>query len=355
MSLENYKDILGRMRAAYIEKSGNKPEDVSDIGIRLQVMAGEVYRLEARMDWLWKQAFPQTADGPQLDLHGAQMGLERRGSGKAQGNLAFSRHVPIGYDLVIPKGTVCASYGEEAVEYETTQEAVLAAGEVTVYVPARAVTGGSAGNAAAGYINTMVSEVTGINYVTNTSPFSGGTDPERDEDYRARLLAKTGRLESFGSAGYYEAIALGQAGVASAQAGAAESGSGVDVYVWGSGAAVPEGDIAELQEKMNAAAPLGVTATVKSATTKKVAVGATLKMREGADYSAASSAASTAVKAWLNSRSVGDSVYMADIQRVILDADPGVGRVTFIEASKDYEGVLGVAPIAGMVTFKEGV
>ncbi len=46
--MESYRDILERMRARYIEESGNRPEDVSDIGIRLRVMAGEVYRLQAR-------------------------------------------------------------------------------------------------------------------------------------------------------------------------------------------------------------------------------------------------------------------------------------------------------------------
>lgn len=351
--MESYKEILERMRAAYIEKSGNKPEDVSDIGIRLQVMAGEVYRLQARMDWLWRQAFPQTADGAQLDMHGAQMGVTRGGREKAEGMLTFSRYVPISFDLVIPKGTVCASYGGEAVEYETTEEAVLAAGSVTVSVPARAVTGGSAGNAAAGYINTMVSEVNGINYVTNPQPFSGGTDPERDEDYRERILAGFGRLGSFGSAGYYEGIALEQAGVRSAQAGMSEDGSGVTVYVWGDGAAVPDGTIAALQEKMDGLCPLGVTVTVQSATTKKVPVGAMLKMREGADYNTAYTALTAAVKAWLGKRSVGESVYMADVQRLIMDTEPGVGRIQFIDACKDYEGETGVVPIAGMVTFVE--
>lgn len=353
MRLDSYKDILERMRAAYIEKSGNKPEDVSDIGIRLMVMAGEVYRLQARMDWLWRQAFPQTADGRQLDLHGAQRGLARGGSQRAQGTLTFSRYVPISFDLVIPKGTVCASTGGEAVEYETTQEAVLAAGSVTVSVPARAVTGGSAGNAAAGYINTLVSEVSGINYVTNPSAFSGGTDPELDEDYRARILAGIGRLEGFGSAGYYESAALEQAGVKSAQAGASAEGSGVTVYVWGDGAAAPDESIAELQQKLNGMCPLGVTASVQQATTKKVAVGAMLKMREGADFSAVSAGLVAAVKAWLGKRSVGESVYMAQVQRLIMDMEPGVARVDFISSCKDHEGTLGVVPIAGMVSLKE--
>lgn len=349
--MEEYKDILERMRAAYIEKSGNKPEDVSDIGLRLQVMAGEVYRLQARMDWLWRQAFPQTADGAQLDLHGSETGVARGGREKAKGTLAFSRYVPVTFDLVIPKGTVCASYGGEAVEYETTEEAVLAAGEVTVSVPAIAVTGGSAGNAAAGYINTMVSEVTGINYVTNPQAFSGGTDPESDEDYRKRILAAVGRLETFGSAGYYEGIALEQAGVSSAQAGTGETG--VLLYVWGDGATVSEEVIAALQERIDGISPLGMTVTVQAASTKDVPISAALKMREGTSYSSASPKIISAVRAWMKKRSVGESVYMADVQRLVMDTEPGVGRVSFLSSSKDHEGTLGVVPVAGLVSFQE--
>lgn len=351
--LESYREILDRMRETYTEKSGNRPEDVSDINLRMQVVAGEVYRLQARMDWQLRQAFPQTADGAQLDRHGAQRGLKRGGSKKAGGVLTFSRYVPISFDLVIPKGTVCASYGGEAVEYETTEEAVLAAGEVTVSVPARAVTGGSAGNAAAGYINTIVTEVNGINYVTNPLAFSGGTDPEPDGDYRGRIMAGIGRLEGFGTAGYYEGIALEQDGVYSAQAGPSADGSGVTVYVWGNGAAVPADAVSALQEELNGRCPLGVTVTVQPAATKKVGVGATLRMREGADYKAATAALSGPIKAWLNRRTVGESVYMADVQRLILETEPGVGRVTFIDACKDHEGALGVVPIAGLVTFME--
>ena len=47
-------------------------------------------------------------------------------------------------------------------EYETLEEGVLSAGELTVDIPAQAVLGGSGGNAAAGYISTLVTPVTGI-------------------------------------------------------------------------------------------------------------------------------------------------------------------------------------------------
>jgi len=133
--LESLDGIYERMRGAYAQASGWEPDAVSDTGLKLRVLAGELYRFGARLEWLERQAFPQTADGEGLDMHGAQRGVARRGSRKAQGVLAFSRYIPISFDLVIPKGTLCASSGEEAVEYETTEEGILAAGEVTVSVP----------------------------------------------------------------------------------------------------------------------------------------------------------------------------------------------------------------------------
>ena len=87
------------------------------------------------MEWLERQAFPQTATGKQLDLHGAQRGVLRKQAEKAAGVVSFSRYLPLSFDLVVPKGTVCATSGEPVVEYATTEEAVLQAGELTVDVP----------------------------------------------------------------------------------------------------------------------------------------------------------------------------------------------------------------------------
>ena len=350
--METYKEILDRMNAAYKEHSGSRPEDVSDIGLRLQVLAGEVYRLQARLDWLHKQAFPHTADGKYLDLHGAQRGLERGGSGRAVGTLSFSRYVPVNFDLVIPKGTVCASYGGEAVEFETTQDAVLAAGEVTVAVPAQAVEPGSGGNAAAGYINTLVTEVNGINYVTNTAAFTGGSDPESDESYRQRILDSFGRLESLGSPASYEKLALEQPGVDSAEAQSDGAGN-VTLYIWGEGQA-PEAGVADrVAQALEEARPIGTTLTVKAAVSRKVMVACFLKMRGGASFTQAKAAVTAALNRWFSGRKVGDSAYLAEITQVILGADPAIARVTFTDATTGYEGGAGVIPIAGILSVTE--
>ena len=65
--MDSYEEILQRMEEAYEQKSGCKVADVSEVGLRMRVLAGELYRLEASLDWLERQAFPQTASGEQLD------------------------------------------------------------------------------------------------------------------------------------------------------------------------------------------------------------------------------------------------------------------------------------------------
>ena len=65
--MDSFEQILQRMEAEYEEKSGGKVEDVSEVGLRLRVLAGELHRLGASLDWLerqaakgggWKRLFP---------------------------------------------------------------------------------------------------------------------------------------------------------------------------------------------------------------------------------------------------------------------------------------------------------
>ncbi|WP_322168619.1 baseplate J/gp47 family protein [Acutalibacter caecimuris] len=353
--MESYEEIWGRMKAAYTAKSGWAPEDVSDLGLRLQLLAGELYRLQAGIEWLKRQAFPQTADGAQLDMHGAQRGVVRRGQEKARGRLAFSRYVPAGFDLLIPKGTVCASYGEEAVEYETTADVTLAAGTVTVEAPAQAAEGGSRGNAAAGYVNTLVTEVNGINYVTNPAPFTGGMDPERDGDYRARVLESYRLMGPAGSAAWYEAVALEEEGVSDAQAVPREGGAGtVGVYVWGQGAAPGQAAMDALAEKLEGLREAGVAVTVKAPTVKKVGVIGYLGVKPGTVFAQAKEAAIQGVRDWFGQRKIGEGMYLSDLTRAVLDADPAICKVTFNSSTTAVEGAAGVLLALGAVAFSEG-
>ena len=66
------------MRETFSDKAGFSPDDASDIGIRLKVLAGEIYSACSQAEFLKRQAFPQTAEGDFLDLHARQRGISRK-------------------------------------------------------------------------------------------------------------------------------------------------------------------------------------------------------------------------------------------------------------------------------------
>lgn len=336
------------MEEAYQEKSGYRPEAVSDIGLRLRVLAGELYRAQEEVRWLRRQAFPQSAEGEYLDMHGAQRGVARRQAVHATGELTFTRYIPITFDIIVPKGTVCASSGEgEAVEYETTEDSVLAAGELSVTVPARAVVPGTGSNAAAGYINTMATPVTGIQYVSNRAAFTGGADQEEDGPYRERLLESFQQPIICGNLAYYEQLAKGFPGITSVQAVAdADNPGTVLVYVWGEGAAPGEESIAALQAELNQKRELGTTVSVLAATSKTVHLYVRLALPAGMEFNPVKAQVEALLKQWMLKRQVGDPVQAGDIFRLVLAEVPAV-KVEMNPSMAGCEAAVGVIPQPG--------
>lgn len=351
--METYEQILSRMEQAYERESGHKAEDVSDTGLRLRVLAGELYRLRAEVAWLERQAFPQTAAGEWLDRHGNQRGVARREAEHAKGTLTFTRYLPLSFDVVIPAGTVCASPGEDPVEYETLEDGILTAGELNVDVPAQAVIGGVEGNAAAGYINSMTTPPAGMNYVTNKAAFTGGRDREPDEEYRARVLAAYAQLPNGANSAYYRDIALSYEGVGAAGVVPRANGAGtVGVYIWGKDGPPEDKTVSGLAKEFSRLREIGVTVTVQAATAQSVNVGIRCKLKSGADLSQTVEAVKQAVAACFAGLSVGSPVYLTDLERAALNAAP-VTKLEFFPSTRDVPASASVIPVLGTVTVEE--
>ncbi len=341
------------MREAYQRESGHSAGDVSDTDLRLRVLAGELYRLRAEIAWLEKQAFPQTASGEWLDRHGIQRGVARREAVRAKGSVTFTRYLPLSFDVVIPKGTVCASSGEDPMEYETTEDGVLKAGELTVDVPAQAAVGGPAGNAAAGYINTMTTPPTGVNYVTNKQPFTGGREREGDEEYRARVLQAYTDLPNGTNSAYYRDVALGWAGVTAAGVKPRVNGAGtVGVYVWGENGPPGDSVLSGLEKEFSRQREMGVTVTVMAAAARPVNVTLRMKLRPGTDAEKACGDARQALEQYFAGLTVGSPVYVLDLQKAVLEAVPAV-KLEWGTTLRDVGADPGVIPTAGEIQVEE--
>lgn len=353
--METYEEIFSRMKEAYEKESGCDPEDVSDTGLRMKVLAGEVYRLEKKLDWIRQQAFLQTATGEQLDSHGALRGVARRGAAHATGTITFSRYLPLSFDLVIPAGTVCATSGSSPLEYETLEQAILSAGSLNVAVPTQAVQSGAAGNVASGRINTLSSSLTGINTVTNKTPFSGGREQESDGEYRSRVLLAYQNLPNGTNAAYYRDIALSCPGVGSAGVVPKKDGANtVGVYIWGEAGAPDTATISRLKAEYDRLREVGVTVSVQAAAQSAVNVGLRMKLPDGMDFGHGKELAESAIAAYFAGLSVGSPVYLAEIERAVLNAVPAV-KLAFFSSMRDVNGAANTLLTLGTVTLEESV
>ena len=322
-TMETTKQILDRMEAAFEEEAGFSPRQVSDTGLRLRVLAGELTRLRAEVLWLRRQAFPQTATGEWLDRHGEARGVTRRLTHYAQGELTFSRGIPLSFDLELPAGQVCASTGNNAAEFVTTQTGVLPAGELTLTVPARAVLPGVDGNVVAGKVTVMIDAPEGFQYVNNPTAFTGGSDAESDDLFRARVLAAYAVPATAANAALYRSLALSVEGVASVQVVPRFNGAGtVKVYVWGTQGLPDQTLLDKVQAVLDDQREPAVAVTVVSANPSNRTVDLRLRLEDGADADRALQAVTEAITRWFAARQIGDPLYLTQLTRVVLDAAP---------------------------------
>ena len=105
--MESYEQLTGRMYRSFEELAGYSPDDASDLGIRMKVLAGEVYSALASLEYLKGQLSLSTASGAQLTALAAEYGLTRKPAQKAQGVLRFSIGEDGWYSITIPRGSVC--------------------------------------------------------------------------------------------------------------------------------------------------------------------------------------------------------------------------------------------------------
>lgn len=189
MSAISYDKILSSMKTVFFNETGKSVDDISDIGVRFQAVASELYSISCYADYVLRQAFPQTATGTYLDDHAALRSIFRHQASKAVGELTFLLNEPTESAIEIPAGTVCSLKDEPYIQFVTTEAVTILSGELTAHAPAEALQTGSAHNVKAGEISVIVNPPAGVSGVTNNSAFVGGMELENDYSLRKRILS----------------------------------------------------------------------------------------------------------------------------------------------------------------------
>ena len=349
--MRSIEEIYQALLAAFAQRAGFTPEEGCDLPVRLWAAAAQIQALEIQTDWVLDQSFPQTAQGIYLDRHGAMRGISRLPATKAVGTLRFSVEFPPALDTTIPAQTVCMT--EEEVRFQTTEAAVLAEGELWVDVPAEALEGGTAGNAAPGEISILTACPVAITACTNPAAFYGGSDQEDDETLRGRILESYRRLPNGANAAWYEQTAMSYSGVAAARAVGRPRGIGtVDIYVATEtglpGYELLTGLQALLQEKRE----IAVDVQVKAPEVETVDVAVAVTPADGVNFSDAKAAAEQMIASFFTGRLLGNPVRLAELGSKLF-ALPEVENYHFSAPGADVAARDAALPVLGTLTVTE--
>lgn len=336
------------MKSAVEGASGVYLSPGGDMALRLYAAAAELSSLWAQVDWLRKQSFPQTATGEELDKHARLRALERLSGKPATGFIRFEADGARENEVSVPKGTVCRTAA--GLEFETSVEGLIAAGESFTLVPAAARLKGTAGNVPAGAIYQMTLAPTGVSRCSNPQAFSGGTDEESDEELRGRVLASFLRLPNGSNCAYYEAEALNTEGVGAVKVLPKRRGIGTVDLIVASDAGQPEPEvISRLQEKFEAEREICVDVLVAAPVNVPVDVSVAVKCAEGFQTAKVVSEVKAALEAMFSGQLLGRTLYRAKIGNTVYSI-PGVENYTLTEPSQDVPIEGGELPSAGTIT-----
>lgn len=319
---KSYEQILSEMTEDFKEKSGFYPDNASDIGIRLKVLAAQIYSLNYKLNWIWKQSSPLSATGEYLERHAAEKGLERKSGKKAKGVVKFYLQQPISTSVDIEQGTVVATAAlASAKRFETLEPVTILAGQTGAEVSVQALEEGLEYNVSAGSVRT-VEGGSALLFVTNEQAFTGGTQPETDEDLRERIVASYQLPVFAGTASYYKNMALSDSEVVSAGVVPMANGVGTVKVAIATADAAPSSEVlSRLYSMFNSNRQFGVNVSVSAAAKRAVNVSADVSVKSGYNAQTIYNECLSIIKKYIQSLGVGDSFIRADLYKQIMETE----------------------------------
>lgn len=334
--METYDEIYGRMKNAYEHETGDSFNEVSDIAIRLKVLAGEIFKLQTNLEWWKRQMFAVSASGECLDKLASQRGIERKKAMKSTGEITFNISQPCSHDIIIPKGCVVATADLVSIRFVTTEDEEISAGNTLVSVYAEAEQAGSNGNIGLGCAVVPVSVPTEIETVTNREKFTGGCDAETDDELRKRIRDTYINTSNGTNAAYYEQLALTVDGVAKASAVGKVRGVGtVNVYVTGADASLGTNVVAKVQSLLEKQRELNVDVIVSNAQRTACNMSVVAYAEDGYSSNEVKELLKNAFAEYVNSIPIGGTFRLSELGARLIDT----GCITNYNWNTDMQDV----------------
>lgn len=320
--MQSYEEIVENMKKLFNQQAGYSADEASDIGIRIRVLAGEIFNLQTYLDWIKQQAFPQTAQGEYLDYHAQMRGLQRKDAVKSVGSVRFSIPEASEVNIEIPQGTIISTSGEIPINFQTMEYACINAGDTSVDVNAEAINGGVNGNVTSGKISVIVTMTTENLTVNNPSAFTLGADAENDETLRQRVVNSMKFIINGTNKEYYTSLAKTISGVECVNVVPYKYGKGsVAIYISGKNSALTSQTVTEVKELLSKQREVNVSVYVFAAKICKTIIEVDITLEDGYDIEEVQNRVSKQISEILESYNVGQSLTIAVINDVLFHTE----------------------------------
>lgn len=328
-----YDSIVENMKADFLEKTGYLPDEASDIGIRIRVLAGELYNINTYLEWIKRQVFPQTAEGEYLDYHAQMRGLERKEAVKAAGLVEFRLSEPAKEKIDIPANTIVSTGGEHPISFETTEYAYIDAGRYFVMVPAQAIAGGESGNIAKKQISVISTITVDGLLVSNPGAFTTGANAEDDDTLRNRILNSMKFILNGTNKEYYSALAKTVNGVECVNVVPRKNGAGtVTLYISGREMKVGNLTVFKVQTLIDKQREVNVAVTVKAAELLPCNLEISVALENGYTLDQVQEDVYAQIKKIIDKFDVGDSLMIAAVNDILYHTQ-GIKTYELLEGS----------------------
>lgn len=335
--MKSYEEIVENMKDLFNQKAGYSADEASDIGIRIRVLAGEIFNLQTYLDWIKQQAFPQTAHGEYLDYHAQMRGLQRKDAVKAVGSVRFSIPKASDVNIEIPQGTIISTGGETPINFQTIEYACINAGDISVDVKAEAINGGVMGNVTSGKISVIVTMTTEILSVSNPNAFTLGADDEDDETLRQRIVNSMKFIINGTNKEYYASLAKTVSGVECVNVVPYKYGRGsVAIYISGKNSTLSSQTVSQVKALLMEQREVNVTIFTFAAKLCKTIIEIDVTLEDGYDIQEVQGRVSKVISEILESYNVGQSITVAVINDVLFHTE---GIRTFEVLSEGTSGL----------------
>ena len=316
-----YEEILNRMKNAYFNECGEAVEKNSRTEKRLEILASELFSISCYGDYIFKQAFVQTATGDSLDKLGELRGCIRKKKDYAHGELYFTINEAVDYDIEIPQNTVCSVSGKPFLQFSVTEAAIIPAGETGIIVPAKAIDCGNDYNADAGTVTVMVNAPIGVAAVTNPADFDGGYDGESDLAYRNRILRRFDVLPNQLNTTSIENNILSLDYVTDCNVPFSDTANRITVFVSTKDNELTAQQITEIRDKIAIGKIAAITRNVNLAKKKKYTLTIEIFCMKGFDKKEITELVTNRVNNMVSALRIGQTLSLKDISKIMSDIE----------------------------------